>query len=243
MEIILLLTACIKPNTTDKIVWTDPEERERQYIEAIKWYLTNTNYKLVFAENSGTDISNHFKDYNERIEFVTYKSAPTIPDRSRSYKEMEILEYVNKRSKLVKEGKVIVKITGRLILLNIVKLTDYILRKTNKKNGRWVSALKNINRPDSECKYIWFSPDFLPVLIAQKENIYAHYPFEWILGDAIREAKKKGFDFIFPLQPFMEHGVGSNGGIYDSSDKEFKRMLIKHKIKKLGFDLGIFPIK
>lgn len=51
MEIILLLTACIKPNTTDKIVWTDPEERERQYIEAIKWYLTNTNYKLVFAEN------------------------------------------------------------------------------------------------------------------------------------------------------------------------------------------------
>ena len=243
MEVILLLTGCIKPNVQDRIVWSNPEVRKQQYIDAINWYLENTPYKLIFAENSGTDISSNFRIYENRTEFLTYESMPTVPDRSRSYKEMEILEYVKEHSEFLKLGWVIVKIMGRLQLFNIIKLTDYIVSKTKLSTNGFVSAYKNINRPDSDCKYIWFSSNFLPILIAQKEHIYADYPFEWATGDAIREAKSKGFHFIYPFQPSREHGSGSNGGIYDKTDKEFKSMLIKHKIKKLGFDLGIFPIK
>ncbi len=101
MEVILLLTGCIKPNVTDKIVWTDPEVRKRQYIDAINWYLENTPYKLIFAENSGTDISSNFCQYEGRTEFLTYESKPTVPERSRSYKEMEILEYVYDNSEML----------------------------------------------------------------------------------------------------------------------------------------------
>lgn len=243
MEVILLLTGCIKPNVTDKILWNDPEVRKRQYIDAINWYLENTPYKLIFAENSGTDISSCFCQYEGRTEFLTYESKPTVPERSRSYKEMEILEYVYDNSEMLNSGGVIVKITGRLQLLNIMKLTDYVVSKAKKSTNGFVSAYKNINRPDSDCKYIWFSSNFLPILTAQKEHVYADYPFEWATGDAIREAKQKGFRFIYPLYPSREQGRGSNGGVYDKTDKEFKNMLLKHQIKKIGFDLDIFPLK
>lgn len=104
MEVILLLTGCIKPNVTDKIVWSNPEVRKQQYVDAINWYLENTPYKLIFAENSGTDISSNFRMYESRTEFLTYESMPTVPDRSRSYKEMEILEYVYEHSEFLKWG-------------------------------------------------------------------------------------------------------------------------------------------
>jgi len=80
MEVILLLTGCIKPNVTDKIVWTEPEVRKQQYIEAINWYFDNTPYKLIFAENSGTDISSNFRQYERRTEFLPYESKLTVPD-------------------------------------------------------------------------------------------------------------------------------------------------------------------
>lgn len=243
MEVILLLTGCIKPNVIDKMVWNNPEVRKQQYIDAINWYLENTPYKLIFAENSNTDISSYFRQYEKRIEFMTYESLPIIPDRSRSYKEMEILEYVYNNSELIDSTGVIVKITGRLQLLNIVKLTDYVVSKAMKYTNGFVSAYKNINRPDSDCKYIWFSPNFLPILIAQKEHVYADYPFEWATGDAIRNAKLKGFHFIYPLQPSREHGRGGNGGVYDRTDEQFRKMMIIHQIKKIGFDFGIFPLK
>ena len=122
-------------------------------------------------------------------------------------------------------------------------MTDYIVSKAKRATNGFVSAYKNINRPDSDCKYIWFSSNFLPILTAQKEHVYADYPFEWATGDAIREAKKKNIRFIYPLQPSREHGRGSNGGIYDRTDEQFKKMLFGHQIKKIGFNLGIFPLK
>lgn len=102
MDVILLLTGCIVPNVTDKLYYSDPEERQRQYVEALRWYLNNTPYKIIFAENSGTDLSPLF--HTDRIEFLTYKSKPTVPERSRGYKEMEILEYVRDHSQFLNSG-------------------------------------------------------------------------------------------------------------------------------------------
>ena len=63
MEVVLLLTACIKPNVTDKIAVSDWKKRELMYMDALNWYLDNTDYNIVFVENSGVDISNNFKNY------------------------------------------------------------------------------------------------------------------------------------------------------------------------------------
>lgn len=100
----MLLTGCVTPNVTDTLYCTNPEERKQQYATAIRWYLENTPYKLVFAENSGCDLSPLFEEYKDRTEFLTCTMKPTIPERSRSYKEMEILEFVSKSSKLIGGG-------------------------------------------------------------------------------------------------------------------------------------------
>ena len=57
MKTFLLLTGCIKPNCADKIVCGDWQKRQDMYVNAITWYLENTDYDLTFCENSGTDIS------------------------------------------------------------------------------------------------------------------------------------------------------------------------------------------
>lgn len=56
-KITIFLTGCINPNTKEGLAISDAAVRKQQYIDAIKWYLANTPYRIVFCENSGTDIS------------------------------------------------------------------------------------------------------------------------------------------------------------------------------------------
>ena len=60
MEYILLLTACINPDGMPFTCLADVGVRKKQYIEALNFYLKNTTRKIVFVENSGTDISSSF---------------------------------------------------------------------------------------------------------------------------------------------------------------------------------------
>ena len=167
MEIVLILTGCIKPNVIDAGVILDTEIRKKQYIDAIMWYYNNTTYKILFCENSGTDISKHIGLENkQRIEILTYTSDNHNRERSKGYKEMEILEYVYNHSKIISSADILVKITGRLQLLNIksiINCLQYIIKIQNPKKG-WVSAYQNSRKAASECKYIFFH--YCPLKIA-----------------------------------------------------------------------------
>lgn len=123
-----------------------------------------------------------------------------------------------------------------------MELTAYVEKRARRCKTGFVSAYKNATRSDADCKYIWFSPNWLPYLLAQKENMYADYPFEWGTGDAIRASQKDGFKFIYPLHPSREHGRGSNGGEYDMTDLQYRKADHKHQMKRLFFDLGVFPL-
>ena len=59
---ILLLTGCINPAGMSYTTLINPEERKKQYVDAIHFYLSKTNYPIVFSENSGIDISYCFHD-------------------------------------------------------------------------------------------------------------------------------------------------------------------------------------
>lgn len=244
MEVILLLTACIKPNVSDYIAVSDYQEREKMYINAINWYINNTNFKIVFVENSGTSIEGVVNADSNRVEFLTFESKPTVPDRSRSYKEMEILEYAFKHSRfLKKEDLIIVKITGRLKLLNIKAIIDSLI-KVSKKSKGFVSSAKNARKPFSDCRFIYFSKNFWPYLYKQKEKIWPTYGMEWVLGDAIRDAQKNGIKFIYP--PLYEdiEGIGmSQGHSLKSHGFQLLKKKIKHFIIKILFNIKILPLK
>lgn len=245
MEVILLLTACIRPNVTDYIAIPDYTERKNMYIDAINWYINNTNFKIIFVENSGVNIKDEIISANpNRIEFLTFNSKPTIPERSRSYKEMEILEYAFDNSTfLKKEDLLIVKITGRLKLLNINAIIKALI-KTSRKTQGFVSSAKNARKPFSDCRFIYFSKNFWPYLHKQKENIWPTYGMEWVLGDAIREAQKNGITFIYP--PLYEdiEGIGmSQGHSLKSKGVQLLKKKIKHTILAFLFNIKVLPLK
>lgn len=241
MKTLLLLTGCIKPNCTDKIVCSDWQKRQEMYVNAINWYLENTNYDLTFCENSGTDISPFFEKWGGRIEFLTYYSAPTVPDRTRSYKEMEILEYALEHSEKMKQAEMVVKVTGRLQLLNIVKLTEKIACKVSKTKNGFVSAYKHSVKPSSDCKFVWFCPNFLPFLTKQKEKCSKSFPFECAAADAIKEATAEGLKFIYPPYWDRVHGQGMNGGIYDKTPWQYFLGNLKNRLRVFLFEIGYFP--
>ncbi|ULT28283.1 hypothetical protein KUH03_17840 [Sphingobacterium sp. E70] len=75
----LLLTGCILPNGMVLTALQDAEMRKHQYIDAIRFYLRATDLPIVFAENSGTDISSAFDaDEKKRIEFITFLATTMI---------------------------------------------------------------------------------------------------------------------------------------------------------------------
>lgn len=240
MEVVLLLTGCIKPNVTDYIAVSDWEKRQAMYVDAIQWYATNTPYKIVFCENSGMDVT---KLIGGNIDILTFKSLPDVPDRSRSYKEMQILEYAFEHSKFLQADDImVVKITGRLKLLNIKELVDRLLHESRKCSHGFVSSAKNARKPFSDCRFMYFTKNFWPILLAQKENIWPTYGMEWIMGDAIRAAQRQGIKFIYP--PFVERieGIGmSQGNSLALEGKALFKEKIKHFILKVLFDWGVMP--
>lgn len=128
MNQILLLTGCINPNGMPFTSLTDNSARKEQYIKAINYYLHHTDLPIVFAENSNTDISNHFQQAisRNRIEFLTF-SGNNKKNRGKGYGEAEIIEYALNNSQFITSSNsqcAIVKITGRLIVENIKEIIN-----------------------------------------------------------------------------------------------------------------------
>ena len=96
------------------LVVNNADTRKQQYLDAIHWYLNNTPYHIVFCENSGTVISLSelaMRGHDgARLEILTYTSQPTIPERGKGYKEMEIIEYAFLHSAYLSKADIIIKV-------------------------------------------------------------------------------------------------------------------------------------
>lgn len=71
---ILLLTGCINPDGMPFTSLTEKSIRRSQYLSAIDFYLTKTNFPIIFAENSGTDLSDSYTQYidKKRLEILSF---------------------------------------------------------------------------------------------------------------------------------------------------------------------------
>lgn len=119
-NIVLVLTACIKPNTACCLTLTDIQTRASQYRKAIIWYFEHTDYPIVFAENSEStlDIPSQINS-SPRFEYISFLEQNDSYDRGKGYKEARILEYVQSHSTLYSSADIVIKVTGRLIIRNI----------------------------------------------------------------------------------------------------------------------------
>lgn len=152
---------------------------------------------------------------------------------------MEILEYIQANSQFYREGDLFVKVTGRLILLNICQ----IIKHLDKYTCEFVSSYMYGRRVFSDSRFIFFTKGYFPLLLAQKENIIDwHHNFEYYTFVSVMEAKKQSVRFIYPPMFERVYGIGGGFGVsYDLSDKEYFKKNLKHQIKRLLFGLGFLP--
>ncbi len=132
-DYIILLTACVNPNGMTLTKINDSTIRLNQYLEAIHFYLNNTNCKIVVVENSDYDFTPHFtKEIEEdRIECLHFDGNSFDKSLGKGYGEACIIEYALNNSYFIKQTKSIWKITGRVKIDNI----SFALKVCNNKSN------------------------------------------------------------------------------------------------------------
>lgn len=212
---IILLTGCITPNGMSFTSLNDPSERKEQYIAAINFYLNNSNYPIVFVENTGTDISELFTSaiQSGRMEYLSFKGNKE-KERGKGYGECEIIQYALEKSHIIHSAndKRIAKITGRLIIENIVsilKFNDLFFSR----NTTICSISNDYSYADS--RFFIAQVGFYQEFLKYKELIddTKGYYFEHALCDTIKNAIS--YPFVpFIIMPQIIGISGSTGEVY-----------------------------
>lgn len=219
-DFIILLTATITPNSYSKLKITEPKVRKQQYLETLNFYIQKTNFKIVFAENSGDPLY-EFPLLPERIEYLTFKSEPIEPDRGKAYKELELIDFALKNSEFIQKAKGIAKITGRLKVLNFNRLSAKFLKLSMKYDHLVYANSYKLNNMDSRC--FFFTLDFWPYQRNTGKNITLLYNFELSLWDSIRQYNRvNGKSYIPFYEPLRIKGKSGFSG------HEYKHNLVIH---------------
>jgi hypothetical protein len=183
---VILLTASIKVGEIVNTKYTNSELRKNDYINSLFYYLNRTNNKIVFVENTNTDLSEYFFKYIEdgRLEMLTFEGNKFNPNLGKSFGEIEIIEFAINNSKILNSCNNILKITGRYQILNINTLNLLFQKYENSLIGSFFCKLEMM---DSR---IFLAPRFFYLQCLLE---YKHF---------IDESKQKYFEHALALACF-----------------------------------------
>lgn len=246
--VILFMTACINPNGMPQTTLQDINIRKEQYLQALNFYLQETNFPILFVENTGVNIKEIYKNeiYNNRLEILVFDGNHFNKSLGKGYGEGIIIKYAFKHSKMLKESKYrggVIKVSGRYVVLNIntivnissilvSNLTNYVICNINKNAQSATSDLFIASKN--------FYTDYLiPNLhtINESKRIW----FEHVLFKSIREFYLTKNKFIFLPIPLNQDGISGSTG------KQIEKPTIKdkvvHLIKTIFYKIDLFKIK
>ena len=101
MRIPLLLTSSINTNNCSFTERTSIQDRMNDYIKSLFKWLTNTDFDIVFIDNSNYDLTllkKLFKNYIDRIEFLSFNGNNFDRSLGKSYGELEIIKFCLKKT-------------------------------------------------------------------------------------------------------------------------------------------------
>jgi hypothetical protein len=216
MNYVLLLTACINPDGMPYTQLSDKGERLRQYFHAIDFYLQSTNLPIVFVENSNTDIS---KDYSSqikkgRLEVITFDGNHD-KKRGKGFGEANIIEQAMIHSTHITEDCIVVKITGRLIVNNIIQ----VLKKPFPlQQERSVNCSFHSNMMFADSRFFCAPPSFLRYLTSHKDKMNDSQGvfFEHVLAECTKTSNIPNYPFW--TEPSIIGVSGTSGEIYTKND-------------------------
>lgn len=232
-EIIILLTGTINVGNKHFTTLLDSNERAEQYIDTIKYYLNKTRLKIVFSENSGTDISQLFREEVDtgRIEFITHNGNDYNQELGKGRGEMNCIEYAINNSSIITENSFVFKITGRYRILNLNKFIEQF--NYDPQIEILVDLTKELQFSSSAI--FGFTQNFFKkYLIHQKAklNDSKNYFFEHGLANAIINAIGDGTKFhLFKYYPRISAVSGTTGSKYPSSLFYYIPRYLKYRIR------------
>lgn len=150
----IFLSACVNPDGMSHTMLQDPTVRAKQYKHALDYYLRETNLPIVFCENTMYDMSSAYKDYMEsgRLELLSFDGNHYDKQRGKGYGEALIMKYALDHSAIINNSKYVIKITGRLIVTDIKRISSsplYYLNNLFRSNikDKFISTYLFIARP------------------------------------------------------------------------------------------------
>lgn len=213
-KIVVLLTACISPNGMSKTVVQNADERLKQYLDAMDFYLINTPYDIVIVENTLFDIN---LSNNPRVEYITFDGNNYNKLFGKGYGEALIIDHALKNSFFLKEADFIIKVTGRLKVINIIEIINSLSLPYRKLHN---TVFANITWDVTSCYSHFFIANrlfldsfFLKIVneINDSKSVY----FEHVLMKAITSWKIEKNHFYVIYNPIVVEGVsGSTGENY-----------------------------
>lgn len=229
VNICILMTACVNPNSFIVLNLKDPKTRAVQYLCALSYYFYNTNYNIVFAENSGTalPIPKEIQESN-RVEFLTWKEVPEGIDRGKGYKEGKIHERVIAESKLYAESDIVIKVTGRLIVRNISKIVEELpLVHTYK---RVLMTYWGWHFMYMDTRFMIAGKEVFELIQTYNNKINATTGMEEVYATACRELiKSDKVDYQLPsMLPLIDGVGGGTGEDYGKRNLKFYKKRIKY---------------
>lgn len=152
MKSVILLTSTVDPCGMSETSLTDPEIRKNQYLDAISYYLESTDLKIVICENTLSNYSNEIKNpkKNGRIEFLTFNGNNYNPTLGKGLGEALIIEYALRNSKFIDYKTIVIKVTGRIKILNIQSIIRTITKSKYSIDTIWCE-LSNSNWIKTTC--------------------------------------------------------------------------------------------
>lgn len=232
----ILLTACVNPGDMIYTSIVDKDTRTSQYMGALNFYLENTVYPIVFVENSGTDISGPFKDYieNGRLEYLTFEGNNFKRNKGKGYGEAIIMEYAVHHSTFLQKADFIVKITGRLKLIDIrrqVRFHNYFFPHCD------IQCVPYKNQSFADSRFFIVTSDFLQDNFLKKKEMINDRKgcyLEHILFDSIICQSDYTFYPLF-LRPVINGISGTSGQPYWEGNQY--RIKLSHLKEMLDFSI------
>lgn len=232
---ILIMTACIKMNKVGQREVDQPDIRLAQYLKAIDFYIEYSSLKrIVFCDNSNfaydyEKIYKKAKIKGVTLEILRFQGNGTLAtEKGKGYGEGETIDYILKNSKLIKDGDVIVKVTGRYIIPNI----QYILHHC--KNETIYFNLSGRGLPYINTSFYVVPADFYRVYlndIFYEVDDKQRNPLERCF---FRELYREGVNFkCFKRYPRVI-GVGGTSG------QKLQQSNMKYCVKDLLCFLGLY---
>lgn len=237
-DVAILLTACVNPIGMSYTVLQDSHVRKCQYIEALRYYLDNTEVKIVFVDNTKCDLTPYFeKDVEDgRLELLSFDGNHFEKTKGKGYGESLIIEYGLNNSRFLIDTDLIIKITGRLKCLNIHQV---IAKCCNSETVYSWFTLDDYSCPICESRVFVAPREFYEhYFLPDKNDIddSNHVFFEHILIKSVHKWTNSKRPFKEIWFPMVLNGVGgSTGEVYSESILRSVQFYIHYILHRLNY--------